>query len=86
MSECMDKAVKMMGAPMTELPKPAVAYARYLCDKYGMCGEVFLTAWAHYLQAVEGLDEDDSLYQIDDVGAEFFRTVQIKDNTKEEKR
>ena len=40
---------------MCDLPPLAYDYAKHLCQKYGMCGEVMVTAYAHYVELVEGL-------------------------------
>lgn len=37
-------------------------------------GEVMLTAFAHYAEAVEGLQTDDVAYKLDAEGREFFET------------
>lgn len=71
-NEAVDRAVEMMKIPMNELPKRAIGYAKFMCNKYMMCGEVLLTSWAHYAQAVEGLECDDDLYKITEEGKEFF--------------
>jgi hypothetical protein len=54
-----------MRLPTCDVPTPAILYAAWLCNKYGMCGEVMLTAYAVYAQIAEGLSvEDDALYGI----------------------
>ena len=61
------RAVEMMKLPTSEIPTSAMLYTAYLCRKYGMCGEMFMTAYAVYAQIVEGLsmgEEDDVLYGV----------------------
>jgi hypothetical protein len=61
------RAVQLMGLPVNQIPIPAVLYAAWLCNKYGMCGEVFMTAYCVYAQIAEGLSvEDDALYGINE--------------------
>lgn len=63
--DCMEVAGKMfMGTPMNQLPKEALEFAKFMCSKVGMCGEVLLTAYAYYCQMVLGLKCKDDLYQI----------------------
>ena len=58
---------------MSELPQGAIAYAKHLSNKYGMCSEVVLTAYAHFAEIVEGLDpSDDKAYRADPIAREFF--------------
>lgn len=67
-----DEAVKMMAIPMNKLPEPAIAYLKKLSKEVGFCGEVCITAYAYYNQAVLNMPCDDSLYKIpDDVKAWF---------------
>jgi hypothetical protein len=65
-SPAVQRAVEMMHVPMGELPQPALLYAAFLCQKFMMCGEVCLSAYATYAQIVEGLACDDSLYVVTD--------------------
>jgi len=71
--DAVKRAGKMFLMPMNKLPESALDYAQFLSEKYGMCGEVLLTAFAHYAQSVEGLQcAIDSGYKIDDVGKAWF--------------
>jgi hypothetical protein len=56
------RAMAMMQIPMVELPKLARDYVRHLSSKLGLCGEVYLTAYAHYAQCVDGLPCVDIAY------------------------
>jgi hypothetical protein len=61
------RAVELMKMPVSQIPIPAILYAAWLCNRYGMCGEVFMTAYCVYAQIAEGLSvEDDALYSINE--------------------
>lgn len=64
-SPAVNRGVEMMKIPMRDLPAEAFIFAGYMCSKYGMCGEVLLTAYCYYAQIVEGLEcaNDDELYK-----------------------
>jgi hypothetical protein len=66
------RASQMMMVPMKDLPPKALAYARFMCRKYGGCGEVFMTAYAGYAQKVEGLPCSDSLYTVSEIDWDEF--------------
>lgn len=80
-SPAVTRAVEMMAIPIKDLPPLAVEFAKLLCAKVGMCGEVLLTAWAAYAQAVEGLECDDDLYQISAQDLAWFRERMDKGNS-----
>jgi hypothetical protein len=67
------RASQLMSAPPRERPVLALEYARHLASSLGLCGEIVVTAFAAYAQAVEGLPCADSLYQIGDSEREWFR-------------
>ena len=68
-----NRADKLMLTPMNDVPAPAIAYAKYLGKKYGMCGEVFVTAFAHYAECFEGVEKSvDNLYVADNEARAFF--------------
>lgn len=67
-----DFAYALCKEPMRNLPLEAYEYAKFLCGMYGMCGEVFVTAFAHYGYYRIGLKPKDSLYKIDIVGLFWF--------------
>jgi hypothetical protein len=61
------RAMQLMQSPVNQVPIPAILYAAWMCNKYGMCGEVFMSAYCVYAQIAEGLSvEDDALYGIDE--------------------
>jgi len=66
------RAMQMMNMPSKALPKRARDYADYLGRIYGLCGEVILSAFCHYAQAVEGLPCKNEMYKIDAQGVQFF--------------
>ncbi len=74
----MVRAHAMMVVPMRDNPPLAYKYAHYLCTEVGGSLEVYLTAWAHYAQAIEGLACDanpegcERWYVLDDRGREWF--------------
>lgn len=61
-----------MQKPINQLPFLAVEYAKHLCKIYGGCMEVFITAYAHYAQAVDKLWSEDEQYRIDANGKDWF--------------
>ena len=64
---------ELMLVPIKDAPAPAIAYAKHLGKKYGMCGEVYVTAYAHYAECFEGAEKsDDSLYAANDEARAFF--------------
>lgn len=58
-----DRGHEMMLYPIRDLPHLAIAFAKVLCQEFGMCGETLLTAWTIYAQMVEGLPCEDDLYK-----------------------
>lgn len=62
-----------------DLPTLAQEYRNHLCRLYGACGETLLTAYAHYAQAVEGLEAADTLYAISEEGRAWFAARLKKD-------
>jgi len=75
-----ERGMELLQMKMTDLPPLALEYAKYLCSKVGGCGEVFITAYAHYAQAVESLESKDSLYTIDTDGMLWFEEHSPKNN------
>ncbi len=71
--DAVERAVEMMHIPQCDLPPIALKFARYLCSKYGMCGEVYVTAYAVYAQLVEKLPCTDDLYIADKEAIEWFK-------------
>lgn len=66
------RAGEMMDTSGNLLHPLAIQYAKHLGAKVGECAEVYLTAFAHYAQAVEGLKCADSAYKIDEAGKKWF--------------
>jgi hypothetical protein len=69
----LQRAQELMGVPQRELPPVALGYLYHQNNKYGACGEVTLTAFAHYAQAVEGLKTSNVMYKIDLEALNWFR-------------
>lgn len=66
------RASQLFQLKTSAVPPLALEYAKHLCSKYGGCGEMFITAYSHYAQAVEDLESHDSLYTIDLDGQQWF--------------
>ena len=71
-NEALDEAIKMMALPMNQLPKPAYEYLQYLSKRVGFCGEVCLSAYAYYNQAVLKMPCEDTLYKIPETELQWF--------------
>jgi hypothetical protein len=68
-----DRVNELMRVPIADLPKPARAYGKYLCEKYGCCAEVWVTAFYHYTELVEAADTvTDPLYAPTEEARIFF--------------
>lgn len=63
----------LMLTPMNQTPQIARDYIKYLSSKYGFCGEIAVTAFYHYCQAILKLKTQDNLYKIDKEGREWFK-------------
>jgi hypothetical protein len=63
---------KMMSQPTRELSQDALNYVNFMSKKYGFCGEIMVTAFAHYCQAVLGLPCDNPDYRITPEGTQWF--------------
>jgi len=73
-----ERAMELFTKKQKDIPPLAMEYVKYLSNKYGGCGEVFLTGAAHYAQAIEGLKSTDALYSINKEGIEWFRNHKDK--------
>lgn len=71
-NQAVDEAVKMMGMPMNQLPEAAIEYLRHISIETGFCGEVCISAYAAYNQAVLGMPCEDELYKIPPVELRWF--------------
>ena len=63
--DAMIKVSEMMATPMNQLPALAIDYLRDFSKKVGFCGEVCVTAYAAYCQAVLKMPCADEGYKID---------------------
>ncbi len=70
--DALDRGLELALTPIRDLPPLAWQYARHLCSKIGGCGEVFITAYAHYAQCVEGLPCADAAYRASVLDQEWF--------------
>jgi len=71
-NKAVEKAMKMMKIQIGDIPKPAFEYLDYLQRRVGFCGEVCLTAYAHYNQAVLNMACNDNLYKLSKEGKKWF--------------
>jgi len=55
-----------------KLPYAAIEYAHAMCKRFMGCGEVCITAFAHFAQAVCHLPCKDAAYRIDPEGQGWF--------------
>jgi hypothetical protein len=62
----------MMETKMSQTSPIALEYLQFLSKKYGFCGEIIVTAFAHYCQAVLGLPCDNPDYRITNEGVNWF--------------
>lgn len=62
----------MMETKMSEISPIAIDYVKYMSSKYGFCGEVMVTGFAHYCQAVLGLPCEDPDYRIKPEDRQWF--------------
>lgn len=81
--DAVKRGMEMLYIPQNQLPPLAYDYARTLCNRLGMCGEVYLTAFAAYAQCVEGLECDDDGYKATDEAREWFADRQCALSTRE---
>lgn len=63
----------MMETKMSEISPIAIDYVKYMSSKYGFCGEVMVTGFAHYCQAVLGLPCDNPDYRIKPEDRQWFK-------------
>lgn len=62
----------MMESKMSGISPIAIEYLKHMSRIYGFCGEVMVTAFAHYCQAVLGLPCDNPDYRISDEDRQWF--------------
>ena len=61
--DALARARDLFETPFGKLPKLALAYFQEMNRTFGACGEVGLTAFAHYAQLEEGLPCKDPEYR-----------------------
>lgn len=66
------RGMELLTMPMKDLPDLASQFARFLCQKYGGCTEVFLTAYTVYAQLAESRTCTDDLYFPDSEALAWF--------------
>ena len=71
--DTMDEVSVMMKLKQSETDPLALAYVNYLSSKYGFCGEIMVTGFAHYCQAILNLPCKDESYKINNDGIEWFK-------------
>jgi len=70
--DAMDEVNEMMAMELRYINATATAYLKFMAGIYGFCGEVMVTAFAHYCQAVLNLPCKDDGYKITEEGKEWF--------------
>jgi hypothetical protein len=70
--DAMEEAMIMMHLPMSSLPKISLDYLKELSSKVGFCGEVCVTAYAAYCQAILGMPCEDEGYKIEPDAKKWF--------------
>ena len=73
--ETMQRANELMYMPRWQLPYACFMYAKYLCGRMGMCGEVLLTAYAHYANYMEERHCGDPAYAADALAKNYFEEL-----------
>jgi len=73
--DAMERAQELMLEPRWKLPYVCFMYAKELCQRYGMCGEVLLTAYSHYANYMEKLPCDEVEYKADAFAKQFFDKI-----------
>jgi len=63
----------MMETKMSEISPIAIEYVKSMSKIYGFCGEIMVTAFAHYCQAVLNLPCDNPDYKITEEGINWFK-------------
>lgn len=62
----------MMSHKMSHISPIAIEYLQFMSKKYGFCGEVMITAFAHYCQVVLGLPCDNPDYRCNNEAINWF--------------
>ena len=58
-----------------DVPPKAHEYVRALAKRVGFCGETCITGFAHYAQAVEGLECNEEDYILDETNKQFYKDI-----------
>ena len=67
-----NKVTEMMSTSMNKLPLAAIDYLKYLSSTQGFCGEICVTAYAYYCQAILGMKCSDPSYKITKEAKQWF--------------
>lgn len=70
--DAMEVVGTMMSTPMKDINPIAMEYLKYLSSKMGFCGEVCVTAYAAYCQAILGLPCKDPSYKLSVKDKQWF--------------
>lgn len=70
--DTMSEVSEMMQTPTMSIDPIAMEYVKHLSSIYGFCGEMMVTAFAHYCQAVKELPCDNPDYKMTDQDKEWF--------------
>jgi hypothetical protein len=71
--DTMSVVSEMMAMKTKDVNPLAWEYVKFMSKKYGFCGEIMVSAFAHYCQAILGLPCDNPEYRITDEGSNWFK-------------
>lgn len=77
------KVQELMETPLGNVPMISREYIKFLSSRYGFCGEICVTGYYHYCQAVLKLRTNDDLYIITPEGEKWFE--ERKNNERQNK-
>ena len=81
-----EQAQEWMNSKMGDVPEMARRYLKYRAEESGFCGEVMMTAWAHYAELVLGLPRgSDAAYWADGQAQIWFMANNAKEDAAEYK-
>lgn len=72
------RSLELCNEKFLNIPEIAYEYIKYLLSKHGRCGEIFLKAFSHYAQIIEGLPCEDLVMEIDDEAKKWFQNYKEK--------
>lgn len=81
-----ERASELMVMKMKDIPTPALNYARFLSEKFGLRGEVLVTAYAHFAECYEGAEKSDGYLANDEARAFFDDYLLLNQESKKENR